>query len=169
MKTSDGKTAIFAALAKAQGQIENASKDSLNPHFKSKYADLASVWNAIRGPLSANGLALIQSVETEFQAETKVDEESFLPVIVTVNSLLSHESGEFIESTLKLRTMVSTPQAIGSTITYGRRYEAMALCGVAPADDDGNAASDAFPPQPTNRPKSSGLPAQKAADDGLPF
>ena len=180
MTTSKTTKELFSALAKAQGQIENASKDNTNPFFKSKYADLASVWKAIRGPLSANGLALIQSTETIFEAvPVLIDGESYLPVMVKIHSLLAHESGESIESDLHLRAMESTPQAIGSAITYGRRYEAMALCGVAPADDDGNSASEGPAPRPVPaknnpqpaalKPAPKGLPTEKANDDELPF
>lgn len=132
------------ALAKAQGEMRNASKETENPYFHSRYADLASVWDAIRAPLSKHGLAVIQQVTTDAKS-------------VTVTSTLVHASGEFIRDRCSLPVLpmskkardgtetpgpaVITPQAYGSAITYARRYSLSALVGVAPDDDDGNAAS----------------------------
>jgi len=128
--TSSSLVELATALAKAQGEIESAKKDSTNPHFKSKYADLASVWDAIRGPLSKNGLSVVQ-MPTAYGSE------------VSVTTLLLHASGQWIKSTL---TMLvgdkATPQAVGSAITYAKRYALTSMTGVAPDDDDdGNAAS----------------------------
>jgi hypothetical protein len=117
-----------AALAAAQGEMEGASKDSLNPHFKNKYADLAAVWDACRTPLSKHGIAVIQPPCA--QGPT-----------VTVTTLLVHRSGEFIQSDLTMTAQQNTPQGIGSCITYARRYALQSMVGIAPEDDDGNAAS----------------------------
>lgn len=127
---------LVAALAKAQGSIEGASKDKTNPHFKSDYADLASVWAACRAHLSKNELAVIQTTQAD---GTKV----------TVDTVLAHASGEWISGALTMTAQQNTPQAIGSCITYARRYALAAMVGVAPEDDDGNAASQAG----TNRPQ----------------
>lgn len=119
---------LAAALAKAQGAIKGAVKDSENPFFKSRYADLASVWEACRKPLSDNALAVMQL--------TKADDNG-----VTVTTILAHESGEWIEESLTLPLKEQTPQAVGSALTYGRRYGLSAMVGIAPEDDDGEAAT----------------------------
>jgi hypothetical protein len=120
--------ALAAALAKAQGEIEGAAKANVNPHFKSKYADLASVWDACRAPLSKHGLSILQPVRADGPH-------------VTVTTILAHSSGEWIEESLTMTAQQNTPQGVGSAITYGRRYGLAAMVGIAPEDDDGNAAS----------------------------
>jgi hypothetical protein len=123
-------SALARALAKAQAVMEGASKDKTNPAFKSRYADLASVWDACRGPLTSNGLAVVQLV-------TAADKAS-----VTVETRLLHESGESVSSVLTMPVDKPSAQGVGSAITYARRYALSALVGVAPDDDDdGNAAS----------------------------
>jgi len=140
---------LAEALAKAQGQIRNADKDSTNPHFKSKYADLASVWDACRKSLSENGLSIVQLTDGG-------------PSPVTVTTRLMHSSGQWIESSLTLQPSPSTPQGVGSALTYGRRYSLMAMVGVAPDDeDDGNAASQAPPQRPSQQYQRQ--PAQRQA------
>lgn len=128
MKSSEQINDLAAAFAKAQGAIEGAIKDRTNPHFKSQYADLASVWDACRQPLSTNGLAIAQGVETD---ATKV----------TVTTRLMHASGQWIESAIASEARDTGPQAIGSCVTYLRRYSLSAMVGVAPEDDDGNEAT----------------------------
>lgn len=120
--------ALAAALAKAQGEMEGAAKGNINPHFKSKYADLASVWEACREPLSKNGLAILQPV-------------SAVGPSVTVTTILAHSSGEWLEESLTMTAQKNDPQGVGSAITYGRRYGLASMVGIAPEDDDGNAAS----------------------------
>jgi hypothetical protein len=114
------------ALAKAQAEMEGAAKDATNPHFRSKYADLASIRDACR-PLAKYGLAHLQP--------TRADGPH-----VTVTTLLIHSSGEWISEDLTLTAGSNTPQAVGSAITYGRRYGLAAMVGIAPEDDDGEAA-----------------------------
>lgn len=135
---------LAEALAHAQAEIENAVKDHSNPFFKSKYADLASVWGACRAPLAKNGLAIVQTTTGD-------------PDRVNIITTLAHASGEWIRGTLSLRPVKTDPQAIGSAITYGRRYALAAIAGVATEDDDGNDAS-----QPTGKP-SAKLDEAKAA------
>lgn len=118
---------LATALAVAQGAIEGAAKDSSNPFFKSSYADLASVWDAIRCPLSANGLSIVQMPSAEGAK-------------VTITTLLLHKSGQWISSDLTLTAKEDAPQAIGSAITYARRYALQSVAGVAPEDDDGERA-----------------------------
>lgn len=128
MKRSDTIGALSEALAKAQGLIKNAAKDSANPFFKSKYADLASVRDACAGPLAASGLAVMQFPRTTENG-------------VEVDTLLSHSSGEWVLETLALPVNKHDAQGIGSAITYARRYGLAAVTGVAPEEDDGNAAT----------------------------
>ena len=120
--------ALAAALAKAQGQMTFATKDATNPHFKTRYADLAAVWSAIREPLAANGLSVIQQVT---QAEG----------MVGVRSILAHASGEWVSSDLQMPVAQKTPQGYGSALTYARRYSLAALVGIAQDDDDGEAGT----------------------------
>lgn len=127
MQKSDCIKELAAALAKAQGQMEGAKKSSANPYFKSRYADLAEVWEACRKPLSDNGLAIIQ---------TTTDGEGR----IIIETTLAHSSGEWITSTLGMTPVKTDPQGIGSAITYARRYALSAMVGIAPEDDDGEAA-----------------------------
>lgn len=121
---------ISAALAKAQNKISAALKDTSNPFYKSTYADLSSVWAACRIPLSENGLAVEQSIAFDSGGW----------VLVTI---LAHTSGEWFKSycPLMLPPNKQDMQALGSSITYARRYSLAAIVGVVQEDDDGNAAS----------------------------
>jgi hypothetical protein len=131
MDKSDTIIELAKALAKAQGQIKPAVKDSENPHFRSKYADLSSVWEACRKPLTDNGLSVVQM---------PVDAPT--PGSVALTTLLLHISGEFISSTVSAPLTKQDAQGIGSALTYLRRYALSAIIGVvADDDDDGNAAS----------------------------
>jgi hypothetical protein len=139
---------LAAALAKAQGEMQAAAKDADNPFFKSKYADLASIWSVIREPLSKNGLAVVQM-------PTQTD-----GTLVSLKTILAHESGETMEGILTLTPKDGSPQAVGSALTYARRYSLSAMVGVcSEEDDDGNAASgrkpqhDAQPKQPNPNSK----------------
>jgi len=119
---------LSTALSKAQGLIEGAKQDAADPFFKSKYADLASVWDACRAALAVNGLAVIQSPAAEGTR-------------VSVDTLLTHSSGQWVSGTVSVTAKEDSPQAIGSAITYLRRYALQSFVGVAPEDDDANAAS----------------------------
>ena len=127
MTQSEQINEIAAALAKAQGEMEGAIKDSANPFFKSRYADLASVWDACRRPLAVNGIAVIQSP-------------SVADLRVTVETLLVHTSGQWFRNDLSCAVKDDSPQVIGSATTYLRRYALQSLVGVAPEDDDGERA-----------------------------
>ena len=122
------KMKIVLALAKVQGAIVPPKKDTDNPFFKSKYADLAGVWESVRDLLAANELAFVQLPTTDAAK-------------VSVTGILYHSSGESIESTITGSARDATPQSIGSCITYLRRYQMSAMLGIAPEDDDGAAAS----------------------------
>jgi hypothetical protein len=125
---------IAAALAKAQIEMGPALKDSINPAFKSKYADLASVMAACMPALNRNGIAVIQPT---------CDDESGR----YVQTVLLHESGEKLECRVPLIVMKNDMQGYGSAVTYARRYGLMSMAGIAPEDDDGNAAAKAPPPK----------------------
>lgn len=140
MRTSESIAALAASLAKAQGKIENAKKDSDNPHFRSKYADLASVWEACRDSLSENGIAVIQAPGTDDNGA------------VTMTTTLAHASGEWMSSTMACKPARADAQSMGSVITYLRRYSLAAMVGVAPdEDDDGEAAAGRGKPDDKGR------------------
>lgn len=140
---SDSVAALAAALAKAQGEVENAHKDAKNPHFRSSYATLAEILNTVRPVLAKHGLSVVQMP-------------GFAEGVVTVDTMLMHASGEWIRSTVGAPAQKADPQGVGSAITYLRRYSLAAVCGIAQEDDDGEAAAQA--PQgnrQSQRPKAS--------------
>jgi hypothetical protein len=136
MLKSESIKELATALAKAQGQLKHASKDSMNPHFKSKYADLASVWEACREALSSNGLSIVQC-GGEFSHN-----------LAPMTTMLMHSSGEWIMHTMSVPVSKADSQGVGSSQTYMRRYALAAFVGVYQDDDDGNSASMA----PRERP-----------------
>lgn len=132
MKTSESITKFALAFVKAQAEISGASKDKNNPAFKSKYADLQSVTDAIRPAAAAHGLAYLQ--------DGTMTEDGKQLLLIT---RLIHESGEWVEFEMRMPLTKLDAQGYGSTLTYGRRYSLSAAFGVAPEDDDGNAATGA--------------------------
>lgn len=135
MKTSESIKQLSAALLKAQRSIKFASKDAKNPHFKSTYADLPAVIDAIKPALNDAGIVFLQTFspsETGF---------------IAVTTRLMHETGEWIEDTATVPLPKSDPQGYGSAATYARRYSLAAITGLYQDDDDGNAASNAKPAQ----------------------
>lgn len=120
---------IAQALVKAQKEFAPALKTNSNPFFKSKYADLSVCIEAVIDALHNNGIALIQR-NHDCDSGVKVE------------TILLHESGEeFSGGVLHVPAIKNDPQAYGSALTYARRYSLMATCGIAPEDDDGNAAT----------------------------
>ena len=150
MTTSESIHELATALAKAQGAIAGASKSSANPFFKSRYADLASVWDACRGPLSEHGISIVQSPNTEYLGEpvpyewtSKTGDTRYgvrVVCIVSVVTRLMHSSGQWIEDRVSTMLPTGDPQSVGSAITYLRRYALQSFAGVAPEDDDAEAA-----------------------------
>ena len=127
---------IAQALVKAQREFGPALKTSSNPHFKSRYADLAACVEAVMDGLNNNGIALIQQTH-ECDAG------------VIVETVFVHESGEvYSAGKLHVPAVKHDAQGYGSALTYARRYSLMAACGIAPEDDDGNAASKKAPALP---------------------
>jgi len=136
---------IAKALCAAQASLSAATKDGVNPHFKSQYATLQSVWNAAREVLAPNGLSVVQ---------TFADTDGSRMAITTT---LLHVSGQYITGTLSMIPQRADPQGIGSAITYGRRYALAAILGiVADEDDDGNAASNPTKPEASRHTESVG-------------
>ena len=117
------------ALAKAQGLIEGAAKDSKNPFFKSSYADLHSVMACAREPLAANGLSVVQPTAV-------IDGQ------LCLITMIMHKSGQWVKSVVPLILSKQDPQSVGSAITYYRRYSYAALVGIAQMDDDGETAME---------------------------
>jgi hypothetical protein len=134
---------LITALSKAQGEMQPAIKDSENPYFKSKYADLTSVWEACRPALAKHSLAVIQA--------TCVMEGKLM-----LATTLAHSSGQWMRSYTPILSKDESCQAMGSAITYARRYSLASLVGVCPdEDDDGNAAmppKNVFNGHPQPRP-----------------
>lgn len=142
MNRSEQIGQIAAALAKAQKAIEGASKDSKNPHFNSRYADLASIAEACRVPLAGNEIAVVQNPSRPEAG------------LVGMTTLLLHSSGEWLESDpLVVQAKDAGPQAVGSCLTYLRRYQLAAMVGVAPEDDDAEAAEGRARPMQAQAPR----------------
>lgn len=124
---------IATALVKAQKQFQPALKTSTNPHFRSRYADLSACVEAVIDALNANGIYLLQK---NYDCADGV----------MVETVFVHESGEMLEcGIVHFPAVKKDPQGYASALTYARRYSLMASCGIAPEDDDGNAASKPVP------------------------
>jgi hypothetical protein len=150
MQHSDQINELAAALAKAQASIQPAVKDKTNPAFRSRYADLSSVWEACREALTSNGLSVVQMPIDAGEGR------------VALETTLLHTSGQYLSSSVSTRLVKDDPQGVGSALTYLRRYALSAMVGVvADEDDDGNAASRTQPQrQQVDRPR---LPAEQLA------
>ena len=156
MQKSEQINELAAALAAAQAEIKGAVTDTENTFFKSKYADLESVWSCCKEPLTKNGLSVTQI--------TKI-----VGTDVILETLLLHKSGQFLIGEYPIRPVKADPQSLGSATTYARRYTLAAIVGVYQVeDDDGNAASDRREPPPAQnyrarQQQSSPPPAAKQA------
>lgn len=152
----DGRSEDITDLAKALSAMQAkglaASKDSTNPHFNRTYADIGSCWDAIREPLTENGLSIVQTLKIHDFADGK-------PVCVLITTMM-HTSGQWLSSELPLMVSQMTSQGQGSAITYARRYALAALTGIYQVDDDGNEASDQQNKQAEKNDKKKS-PAQK--------
>lgn len=151
MTHSPELTNLAAALVKVQGAVENPHKTSVNPHYKSTYADLTEIINTIRPVLSENGIAVVQSPGMQ-------NGNAF------VETILIHKSGEWIRGRASSPLPKNDPQGVGSAITYLRRYSLAGLLGLGQEDDDGNDASWT----PTgNAPPTEAPPSAPASGDIL--
>lgn len=149
---SENLNELAAALAKAQGAMEAAAFNRVNPHFKNRYADLAAIWDAIRIPLSSNGLAVTQV--------TEIRERGF--VLVTT---LHHASGQWLAGEYAL-PVGGRPQEVGSALTYARRYSLCGIVGIVADDDDDAEAGNkvkASEPEP-KRPNPHRTPPEDISD-----
>lgn len=155
--TSTSTAKLDEALAKAQGEVENAIKDAFNPHFKSKYADLAGVYDACRDALSKHGIS-----HTQWPLHSDDDH-------LHIVTRLAH-AGEWILARMSLPVTKNDAQGYGSALTYARRYALTAAVGVAADDDDGNAASANAPQRTATKgkkpPKIEAPPRDAAIEDG---
>jgi hypothetical protein len=154
MNKSESIANLALALSKAQLELSNPKKNSANPFFKSKYADLSEVINVSKTVLAENGLSVMQ-----FLSYTDM---------VHVETMMLHSTGEWISETLSLPITKHDAQSIGSTCTYARRYSWAAICGLAQEDDDANAAvgngnKPALAPKPTIVPNTKGWQNAKDA------
>jgi hypothetical protein len=147
---------IASALVAAQKAFAPALKTATNPHFKSRYADLSACVEAVIDALNTNGIALIQKQHPSEGG-------------VAVETVFVHSSGETLSAgVLHVPAAKQDPQGYGSALTYARRYSLMAACGIAPEDDDGNAASKKQPAGMSAQILTQWLDAvRNAADDEL--
>lgn len=124
---SDNCKELFSALSIVQSKLRGALKDSKNPFYKSNYADLQSVWEACRDLLAENGFCVIQTTDTDELGDYLI-------------TTLGHTSGQWQRGRLRLTLVKQDPQAMGSALTYARRYALAAIVGLHQTDDDGEAA-----------------------------
>ena len=150
MSATIGKLA--EALSKVQGEMGAAEKNADNPYFKSKYADLATCWGVAREPLSRNGLAVVQTTAQSFE---EIGEANRKQLVITINTILMHSSGEWISGSMSMPLAKNDPQGVGSAVSYGRRYGLSAILGIVGKDEDDDANAASMPPQTA--------PARKAA------
>ena len=125
MNTSNEINELAAAMAIAQGQMGAAYKNSSNPHFKSSFADLASISDVIKQPLSDNGLSVVQFPINNEQG-------------VAITTRVMHKSGQWIEESFGIKPVKAGPQEYGSLISYFRRYALAAIFAIPQTDDDAN-------------------------------
>jgi len=149
MRTSESVSKIATALIKAQQAITFAAKDSKNPAFKSTYANLESVIEAIKTPLNEAGIVFIQAFMPS------------QPGYMCLTTRLIHTSGEWIEGEMVVPMVKQDAQGFGSATTYSRRYALAAITGLYQADDDGNEASAAPPAPPAPKQVAKPVPAKE--------
>ena len=140
MNKSETLSKLAPALVKAQAAMAGATKSAANPFFKSKYANLEEVIRVVKTAFGEQGLSFVQfPISGEGTAG--------------VETIIMHESGEFISNEFLLKCSKSDPQGMGSAITYARRYGLQSACGIPSEDDDGNAASAPAPRKPAMQTK----------------
>lgn len=140
---------LAKALSSMQADLEPARKDAVNPHFRSRYADLAACLEAVRAPMAKHGLALSQHAGLDGD-------------VVTLTTLLLHTSGEFLQSTAGVRVAKHDPPSVGSALTYLRRYALSAVVGLSTEQDDDGAGAMA-PAAPVQAPRAPSPELQQAA------
>lgn len=145
---------LAEALSSAQATMSGAKKDKANPFFKSKYADLSSIFEAVKEPFAENGLCITQIMEVLESGRT------------VLKTMLMHKSGQSIVSSMILPD-IADPQKLGSAITYFRRYSLMSIAGIPAEDDDGNSAS-AYVDSKNLKAKSKVQPIKNVPKIGVP-
>ena len=129
MNHSEGIAKLAAALVKVQADIEHAHKNATNPHFRNTYANLTEVIDTARPVLTKHGISVVQFP-------------GYVDGVTTLETVLTHESGEWMSGTAGARVQKDDPQGVGSALTYLRRYSLAAVCGIGQEDDDGEAGSE---------------------------
>lgn len=156
VRRSDGIAKLAAAMVAVQGEIANPPKNKQNPHLKNWYADLVSVREAVLPVFARHKIAVTQ-LPCELDGE---------PAMTT---LVMHESGEWIETTAKIRPGKTDPQSVGSAQSYARRYALMAIAGVMGDDDDDGHAASQPAARPAAKPAPQPAPAKDTADSVAVF
>ncbi len=141
MQRSESIAALSKALVKAQKALKPLVRDSQNPHFRNSYASLTAVVEVVNEALNAQGIALLQFSEPSQLGTMRLE------------TILLHESGEWMSGTMEMPLPKADPQGLGSAHTYCRRYSAMAALGLAPEDDDAEAASPRPQAAPAKAPQ----------------
>jgi len=153
MHTSEQINELAQALSKAQGAMDNATLDKTNPHFSSKYASLAAIRDTVTKPLADNGISYVQM--------TGVDENGQFVLFTR----LMHSSGQWMESRYPLPVNLDKMQAMGSALSYARRYSLAAICGIAAdEDDDANTAPENQAPRRQQQPAKTYSASAKRGD-----
>ena len=150
MNLTNANPALFAALSAAQSEIQNATKDSKNDFFKTKYADLATVLNTVRPTFAGYDLSIMQS--TEFDG-----------TMVSVTTAIAHAEGGYVTSVASCTPAKTDAQGIGAATTYLRRYALAAMTGIAQEDDDGQSARHERPPNDPRPAPAKAIDAAKVA------
>lgn len=125
MNRSESIAKLASAMCKAQTKVGIALKNAVNPHLKNRYADLGAVWDAVSSALQENSLSVLQMPSPSDDGKLHME------------TVLMHESGEFVSSVMVMPLSKQDPQGYGSALTYARRYALAALMGVTQDDDDG--------------------------------
>lgn len=154
MTKSENINELAAALAKAQSEICGAIKDSANPFFKSSYADLGSVWAAVRDPLTKNGICVTQTTEHTAAG-------------LMLTTTLAHTSGQWMSSTsFPINPVKPDPQSLGSATSYARRYQLSAMLCLPQIDDDGEGAMGRWK-KPSEKGKLAAVPTEVETGPGV--
>tara|TARA_R110000803_G_scaffold53369_3_gene109566 strand:- start:1920 stop:2423 length:504 start_codon:yes stop_codon:yes gene_type:complete len=154
MNKSDSIKNLAVAMCSAQAEMGGAAKGAANPFFKSKYADLSSVVQAIKEPFANHGLSYVQ-----FPIEDGGR--------VGIETILMHESGEWLSNSFTVQLTKQDAQGAGSAITYCRRYGLQAVAGIPSEDDDGNAASKSKTPTKSDMAWVDAIKGNKATLDNI--
>jgi len=159
MNKSEDISELAKALCAFQSTMVAVKKDATNPFYKSRYTTLDTIWEAIRKPLSDNGLSVTQTMGVLGVEGSPIN---------AMETMLCHSSGQWISGTIILNPVKNDPQGLGSSISYARRYSLSAILGIV-ADEDDDAEAATKPPKPTSTAKTKPTPgeADKSANEPL--